>query len=58
MAQPTRSRPGSSWNVPNESGGNFSDEAVWSIDYNNQSNALEVGFFTGAGNGNLLGGAN
>lgn len=48
----------SSWNVPNEADGGFSDEAVWSIDYDNQNNALEVGFFVGWGNGNLSGGAN
>ncbi len=51
-------RTWSSWNVPNEAGGDFSDEAVWSLDYNQQHNALEVGFFTGAGNGNLIGGSN
>jgi hypothetical protein len=48
----------SSWNVPNEADGGFSDEAVWSIDYNNQGNALEVGFFVGYGDGNLAGGSN
>jgi hypothetical protein len=51
-------RTWSSWNVPNEADGGFSDEAVWSIDYDNQNNALEVGFFVGWGNGNLHGGSN
>ena len=50
-------RTWSSWNVPNESSGGFSDESVWSIDYNNIGNSLEVGFFVGYGNGNLHGGS-
>lgn len=42
-------RTWSSWSLNGHSDG-FSNEAVWSIDYNNQNNALEVGFNTGVGN--------
>jgi len=48
----------SSWNVPNEAEQNFSNESVWSIDYNNFDNSLEVGFMVGWANGNLIGGEN
>lgn len=37
-----------SWSLDGHSDG-FSDEAVWTIDNNNQSNALEVGFNVGTG---------
>lgn len=43
------------WSVYDPAGHNFSDEAVWSIDYNNNNNALEVGFFSGWGNDNIGG---
>jgi hypothetical protein len=48
----------SSWNVPNEADYQFSDEAVWSEDINNATNALEVGFFVGYGFGDITGGEN
>lgn len=38
----------SSWSVPNN-GVNFSDEAIWIIDYNNQNNAIEGGLYSGSG---------
>jgi hypothetical protein len=47
------------WSVPGESGGNFSDEAVWAVYQanTNSTNALEAGFFSGWGNGNYGGGS-
>jgi hypothetical protein len=43
------------WSVNKNNPNDFSDEAVWSINNNNINNALEVGFFSGHGNGDING---
>jgi hypothetical protein len=43
------------WSVNKDNAQDFSDEGVWSIDDNNRNDALEVGFFSGYGAGNING---